>query len=72
MNKWTICLSLAVLVTAFLLALALPGGQAEALPEYSAQTGEPRPLPGQPLQGQHWRWERIASTPPLSVSRADR
>ncbi len=41
MKKWTIAASLAVLITAFLLALALPGGQAEALPEYSAQTGEP-------------------------------
>jgi hypothetical protein len=41
MKKWTICLSLAVLATAFILALALPGGQAEALPEYSSQTGEP-------------------------------
>jgi len=41
MNKWTIFLSIIVLAAALLLALALPGGQAEALPEYSAQTGEP-------------------------------
>jgi len=41
MNKWTIFLCVGVLATAFLLALALPGGQVEALPEYSSQTGEP-------------------------------
>ena len=41
MKKWTIFLAFIVLAGAFILALALPGGQAEALPEYSAQTGEP-------------------------------
>jgi hypothetical protein len=41
MKKWTIFLTISVLAAAFILALAMPGGQAEALPEYSAQTGEP-------------------------------
>jgi mono/diheme cytochrome c family protein len=41
MKKWTIFLAFSVLTAAFILALAIPGGQAEALPEYSAQTGEP-------------------------------
>ena len=41
MKKWIQYLSLCVLSLAILLALALPGGQVKALPEYSSQTGEP-------------------------------
>lgn len=41
MKKWDLILALYVLSLAILLALALPGGQAKALPEYSSQTGEP-------------------------------